>query len=468
MLKSATQRAGTRRAEDQRSPTRALLFGLIITLAAVVAYSAYITVQISGLRKLQSEMVDRNRRDSLQLLRLQNDLNSVALAMRDMLDSSEPYPISAWSAQFARLRGDIDAALALEEQNASAQRTEEQRDYLRHQLTQFWDAMDRMFALASNGKEVDAKEQIRLSLQARQAGLSTAVSRLLVENNEGEQRAAAQINEIYTRVQRQVYLFFAATLVAIVLTSLYLIRTNREIFARLATLSEQRSELAQKLISTQESTLRHISRELHDEFGQVLTAIGSLLGRLGKQAPEGSPLRADLQEVREIAQSTLDNIRGLSQALHPVLLEEQGLESTLDWYIPTVSHQMGLALHYEKSGATFPVETVAGVQIYRVLQEALNNVSRHSGEREAWVRLKFSGGELGLDVEDHGKGFSGFARNGGSGQGSQRSSQGIGLVGMRERAELIGGSLELLKPNEGGTLVRLTVPRERAEAGHGG
>ena len=226
-----------RRAEEQRSPTRALLFGLIITLAAVVAYSAYITVQISGLRKLQSEMVERNRRDSLQLLRLQNDLNSVALAMRDMLDSSEPYPISAWSAQFARLRGDIDAALTLEEQNASAQRTEEQRDYLRHQLTQFWDAMDRMFALASNGKEAEAKEQIRLSLQARQAALSTAVSRLLVENNEGEQRAAGQIDEIYTRVQRQVYLFFAATLVAIVLTSLYLIRTNREIFARLAALS---------------------------------------------------------------------------------------------------------------------------------------------------------------------------------------------------------------------------------------
>jgi signal transduction histidine kinase len=95
-------------------------------------------------------------------------------------------------------------------------------------------------------------------------------------------------------------------------------------------------------------------------------------------------------------------------------------------------------------------------------------VSRHSGEREAWVRLKFSGGEVGLDVEDHGKGFSGFARNGGSGQGSQRSSQGIGLVGMRERAELIGGPLELLRPNEGGTLVRLTVPRERAEAAHGG
>src|SRR5580700_6604007 len=100
----------------QRSPTKALLLGLIITLAVIVAYSAYITVQIAGLRQLQSDMVDRNRKDSLQLLRLQNDLNSVALAMRDMLDAGEPYPLVAWSAQFDRLRGDLDAALRLEEQ----------------------------------------------------------------------------------------------------------------------------------------------------------------------------------------------------------------------------------------------------------------------------------------------------------------------------------------------------------------
>ena len=207
-------------------------------------------------------------------------------------------------------------------------------------------------------------------------------------------------------MQRQVYLFLAATLIAIVLTSLYLIRSNRAIFARLATLSEQRSELAQKLISTQESTLRHISRELHDEFGQVLTAIGSLIGRVGNQVPPDSPIRADLQEVREIAQSTLNNIRGLSQALHPVLLEEAGLESTLDWYIPTTARQTGLTLHYEKSGTSFSVDTSVGVHIYRVLQEALNNVSRHSGSREAWVRLNFLSAALQLEVEDHGTGIA--------------------------------------------------------------
>src|SRR5208282_6255220 len=294
-----------------RSPTPGLFLGLLITLAAVVAYSWYITVQISGLRELQNDLAGRNRKDSLQLLRIQNDLNSLALAMRDMLDNDEPYPLTAWAAQFQRIRADLDNALKLEEQVAVAERTPEQRQFLSNSMAQFWDAVDRTFALAGNGKENDAREQIRVTLQARQAALSTAVARLLVQNNESEEQVALRIGRIYDRVQRQVYIFFAAILSAILLTSLYLIQSNRRLFAQLATLSEQRSELAQKLISTQESTLLHISRELHDEFGQILTAIGSMLSRARNHLPEDSPLRAELREVSEIAQSTLDKVRSL-------------------------------------------------------------------------------------------------------------------------------------------------------------
>jgi signal transduction histidine kinase len=438
---------------SQRSPTSRLLLGLVITLAAVVAYASYITVQLAGLRKLQSEMVDRNRKDSLQLLRIQNDLNSIALAMRDMLDTTEPYPLTAWAAQFERIHQDLGAGLKLEESLAVVNRSPEQRQFLSQSVAQFWDAVNRTFALAEAGKDNEAREQIRLSLQARQQALSTAVSRLLVENNEGEQQAAVRIAQIYDGVQRQLYTFLAATLIAIVLTSLYLIRSNRQIFARLAELSGQRSDLAQKLIETQESTLRHISRELHDEFGQVLTAIGSMLRRAGNHTPEGSPLREDLKEVNEIAQTTLNNIRTLSQALHPVLLEEAGLENTLDWYIPNVERQSGLALHYEKTGKSFPVEAGAGVHIYRVLQEALNNVSRHSGAREAWVRLKFLADSLELEIEDNGTGFT-----------AGKMQRGIGLVAMRERAELLDGTLTISPAAHSGTIVRLQIPRDKLEA----
>jgi len=437
----------------QQAPTRGLYLGLLITILAVLAYAAYITIQFAGLRKLQSELVDRNRRDSLQLLRIQNDLNSLGLAMRDMQDPTEPYPIVAWVPQFERIRTDLVDALEHESALTEATPTRDQRLYLNQALAQFWDSVNRMFTLAQNGFESDAAQQIRDTLQPRQAALSSAVSRLLVQNNEAEERAAIRISEIYDRVQRQLYFFLAAILIAIVLTSLYLIRYNRRLFAHVAELSSQRSDLAQKLIATQESTLRHISRELHDEFGQVLTAIGSLVRRAGKLLPTDSPVHADLQEVQGIAQDTLNNIRSLSQALHPVLLDDAGLESTLDWYIPTVERQTGLVLHYEKSGNSYPVGASAGVQIYRVLQEALNNVTRHSGAKEAWIRLQFNPAALILEVEDHGKGFH-----------PPEGQTGIGLVAMRERAQILGGTLNVAPHPDGGTLVHLQIPRDHMEA----
>jgi signal transduction histidine kinase len=434
-------------ARATRSPTSALLLGLVFTLATVVAYSWYISGQISGLSRLQTELTDRSRRDSLQLLRIQNDLNQLALAMRDMLDSDQPYPLTAWSTQFDRIRLDLDDALERQDEVALARQTPEQRAYLADQFTQFWNALDRVFGLARSGQEAEARVQIQVSLQARQAALSTAVARLLVQNNEAEAQTAQQVQEIYRQVQRQVYWFLAATLAAIVATSLYLIRSNRRLFARLATLSEERRELAQTLISTRESTLREISRELHDEFGQILTAIGSMLGRAGRHTPEQSPLRRDLREIGEVAQTALDSVRGLSQTLHPSILDELGLLSTIDWYLSTVEKQLGIRVSLETTGSPEPVEATKAIHVYRVLQEALSNAARHSGADRASVRLHFDAGRLELDVEDHGRGLD-----------PDPARRGLGLVAMRERAAIVGGTLEIVRPPEGGTRVRLSVP----------
>lgn len=423
---------------------------MLVTLAAVVAASWYISRQISGLRTLQTDLTDRNRKDSLQLLRIQNDLNSVALAMRDMLDNDSGYPLTAWTAQFDRIRADLEDALRMEEQVAVARRTPEQSRYLVSSMAQFWDAADRMFALARSGQDAEARAQIRLSLQARQASLSTNVARLLVENNEREEQTAQRVQDIYNDVQRQIQWFLGATLTAILFTSLYLIRSNRRIFAEMESLSERRRELAQQLIATREATLRQISRELHDEFGQVLTAMGSMLSRAGRHAPEDSPLRSDLREVREIAQSTLEKVRALSQTLHPSMLEEAGLEKTIEWYLSSVERQLGLTVTYDRTGSSATVDEAVGIHVYRVLQEALNNVARHSGATRAWVRLRLDADVLELEVEDRGTGLD-----------ASPTRRGLGIVTMRERAELVGGTIEFVRPPEGGTLVRLKIPQNQ-------
>jgi signal transduction histidine kinase len=431
----------------QRSPMRALLLGLIVTVITVIGYSWYISGQISRLRQLQTDLTDRNRLDSLQLLRIQNDLNQLALAMRDMLDPEQPYPLVAWSAQFERIRTDLADAMARQAAVAATQRTPDQNQFLASAVTQLWDAVDRMFERAEAGDDDGAREQIRVTLQARQAALNTAVSRYLVQNNESEAQTAERVQSIYRDVQQQVYWFLAATLAAIVATSLYMMQSNRVLFARLAVLSDERRELAHMLIQTRESTLRDIARELHDELGQLLTAIGSMLGRASRQPGVTAATRVELHEIGEVAQTALDNVRGLSQSLHPSTLEELGLESAITWYLSTVERQLGLRVSFTCDGTRRRVSDTMAIHVYRVLQESLSNVARHSGEKTAAVRLRFDATTLTLEVEDSGRGL-----------GRDTPIPGLGLVAMRERAGLLGGTLDLLRPPIGGTLVRLVVP----------
>jgi signal transduction histidine kinase len=422
-----------------RPPTFRLLAGLGITLLAVGIYSGYTIAQLRSLRELETRTIDRSRRDSLLLLRVQNALNSLALTMRDMVDSDEPYPLTAWQPQFLRIRGDLEDALSREEKFSLADRSPGQRRYLADSFRQFWDALDRIFDLVRNGQDEEARTRIRISLQARQAGLSTAVSRLLIANNESEQTAATRTQELYDGVERNVYIFLAAMLVVIVLTSLYLVQYNRGLFKEVAALSEKRSELAQQLISMQESTFRSISLELHDDFGQILTAIGAMLQRADRNA-------CDLLEVREIVQTTLDKVRSLSHALHPVVLDEAGLESALDVYLPTFEKQTGIEVGYEKTGQGKELDRELSIHLYRVVQEALNNVARHSNSKSAAVRLRFFPAAVVLEVQDEGVGFQ------------ERVTQGLGLISMRERAELVNGAIEFANGEKGGVLVRITVP----------
>lgn len=428
------------------SPTAALLFGLIVTLVTVLVYSWYIIGQVSNLQRLQADLSDRNRMASLQLLRIQSDLNQLALAMRDMLAAEDATPLTSWEGQFQRIRVDFEDALGREEQVSVVERTPEQRQALAGAVASVWTAVDRVFALARAGRPDEARGEIRTALQSSLAELASAVGRLLLQTNETEARAAQQTQDIYRQVQRQVYWFLSIALAAIAGTSLYLIDSNQKLFARLAALAEERRGLAQALIATREATLREIARELHDEFGQLLTAMGAMLRRAERQVPEGAPLRKDLREIGDVAQSALDNVRGLSQSLHPSILDELGLDSAIQWYVSTIEKQHGLQVSYTRLGAPVAVDATIAIQVYRVLQEAVSNVARHSGARSTRIVLRFVAGAVELDIVDDGRGIGPAGR------------RGLGLVAMRERAELVGGTLDLLEPDGGGTLVRLRVP----------
>jgi signal transduction histidine kinase len=283
-----------------------------------------------------------------------------------------------------------------------------------------------------------------------QSTLATRVSRILERNNAAEEQADRKVAAIYDGVERDVYAFLTATIVAILITSLYLIYSNRKIFEQLESLSRQRRVLAARLITVQEEVLRSVSRELHDEFGQILTAVGAMLARAERKGvPADSPLRTELTEVREITHNTLEKMRSLSQMLHPAVIDDYGLAKGIEWYTDVFQRQTGLSTRVVVHGQPVRITGQPAIHCFRIVQEALNNAAKHAGTKSAEVEMIFDSATLTVSVRDFGQGMA---------PTKHLNKRGLGLIAMRERAELLGGSLDISSTPGAGTLVTLVMP----------
>ncbi len=447
------------------SPTIRLLVGLLVTLGAVTGFSSYALYELTHLQALQNQTIDLNRHDSLLLLRIQNDVNMVGLKLRDMTQASHPGGLFKYRDQFALLKRDLNDALQTDTRLTRLSRPTPNRDELMRSLKQFWLTSDDVFSEAGQGHERAGRALVLTLLSEQQTDLANQVSRLLERNTEEEERTDEKVASIYSGVERDIYAFLAATIFAIAVTSLYLIYSNRRIFEKLESLLKQRRVLAARLITVQEEVLRSVSRELHDEFGQILTAVGAMLARAERKGlPPDSPLRTELTEVREITHNTLEKMRSLSQMLHPTVLDDYGLAKGIEWYAGEFQRQNGIATDVHITGQPVRITGQPAIHCFRIVQEALTNAAKHSGSKRAEVRLDFSPSSLNVTVKDFGRGL---------GAPKKGDKPGLGLIAMRERAELLDATLRVSSdPGYGttssgtgisGTTVSLNMPLKHEE-----
>lgn len=440
----------------RRSPSSHLAVGLAIALVTIAAVGAYTFAEVRRLRDEQTAIAERNRKGSLQLLRIQNDLAALATLMRDMEDGVEPYPLSGYRPAFERLRRDLAEATAIERTLAPAAREPAQQAQLLGSLEAYWTGVEAMFE-ASRTDEAEARQQIRSSLIPQHRALDGMVSRFLVVNNQEQDEAARANRAIYDRVGREILVLVGALLVVTAAVGAWVVTSNRRAFREVAEVSEQLRTLSWRMLRVQEDVQRAISRELHDDFGQIVTAIGTLLGRARRHVAADDPLASELDGVRAIAQQALDRIRTQSQWLHPGVLDDFGLARALEYCVQQFERQTGIRTTLHASGPVDAVRDDCAIHVYRIAQEALSNIGRHSGADEAAVRLTCDGTTLDLEIEDHGKGLPMNGALGGK-------DRGMGLVSMRERAELIGGELQLRQPPQGGLTVHLHLADYAAPA----
>jgi two-component system sensor histidine kinase UhpB len=212
--------------------------------------------------------------------------------------------------------------------------------------------------------------------------------------------------------------------------------------------SERKTSVGRALAAQEEERLR-ISRELHDEVGQVLTAIAIEADR-AKEAPEAE--RGDAYErIGHLARESLDELRRIGRELRPEALDDLGLVNSLIALCTRIADQSGIVVERRLGAPALAHDGEVDLVVYRVAQEALTNVMRHSGADRVLVSLDTVGGRLVLVVRDNGRGI-----------GPTLPADANGVAGMRERALLVGGSVSLTQPEGGGTELVLEVPLEAA------
>jgi signal transduction histidine kinase len=450
-----------------KSPTLRLLLGLVITLAAVAGFSTYTLYQLRTLRRLQSDTIDLNRHDSLLLIRAETDLNLIGLRLRDMSRKDQNEKVAHYLPEFNKLRKNLQDAIDREEKMSPVSHKADQHARLIAALKEFWETSDQVFSTAASGQEAEARSLTVTRLFSEQSNLSKLVADLLQGNNELEEQADEKVSSIYEGVKRDIYAFLAATIVGILVTSSYTIFSNRRMFERMEAMSKQRRILAARLITVQEEVLRSVSRELHDEFGQILTAVGAMLARAEKKGvPPDSPLRTELTEVRQITHATLEKMRSLSQMLHPSVIDDYGLVKGIEWYAGVFEKQTGIETRVEIQGVAERIVGQPATHCFRIVQEALNNAAKHSGAKRAEVEMKFGADKLVVTVMDFGRGLKTDSPKTDVLKADSKSSsrRGLGLIAMRERASLLGGRLEVHSTPGAGTTVELTMPLLQTEA----
>ncbi|HXP70131.1 MAG TPA: sensor histidine kinase, partial [Candidatus Dormibacteraeota bacterium] len=228
-----------------------------------------------------------------------------------------------------------------------------------------------------------------------------------------------------------------------------LMRRNTEVLNQ----AEQLRDLSHRMMQIQDEERRHIARELHDSAGQVLTVLAMELSTLVRNAQEKAPEIAEsAEQARELVHQLTSEIRTTSYLLHPPLLDEEGLKAAISLYVRGLAERSGLDITFDISEGFGRLPRDMELAVFRLVQECLTNIHRHSGSKVATIRMKRAGRCVFLEVEDSGSGISPEKLLEIQSQGG-----GVGIRGMRERVLRCRGEMKI--ESEGrGTKLSITLP----------
>jgi signal transduction histidine kinase len=384
-----------------------------------------------------------------KLRRLRSDVNLSGIFVRDFSREHAP----EYRQRLAEFReGNI---ATLDELHALAPPHQDRIRSLRDQLGEYWATFDPLFDWTISEKIFRGASFLRQEVVPRRDAVIAIAQEIEEINNANlaEQRAeVARQQATFRSDLRRLMLQCLLLGLGVALTVVFRLRVleRRSVEQRLVAERAEREmrELSQQLVATQEEERRHLSRELHDHVGQVLTALRMELGRIERgRSPQDTRVGLALGEAKQLVDKMFRTVRDLALGLRPSMLDDLGLRAALEWHVRDVSRRSGVDVELTIEGQVDSLPDRYQTCVYRAIQEALTNCVRHAKATTVAVRLTAADRRLDISVKDDGVGFEPRAHR-----------DGLGLRGIEERVREIGGVLTIGASPGIGTALSMRLP----------
>lgn len=445
---------------DQAQPrirlrTRGVLLAGFGGLLALMALAGSNTLLVLGrLRtsdvQIRQHFLSRNS----ELEKIRSGIYLSGTYLRDYLLAPEP---AGAEAQWSNLQGiQRDTSVALNRYAASLDPREvEPFRILRAEINVYFHMLDVIFHNSNEEKRRKSYLYFYKDLFQRRTAMFEIADRIAAVNEQELSAGDAQISATFDRFRLSLLATLAITLVGGLalagITIRHLLHLEDDLRTQYQGIVQAQAalkELSARLVKAQEDERRAISRELHDEVGQSLSALLMEAGNLAAIAPREPPeLAGHLDSIKRLAESSVTVIRNMTLLLRPSMLDDFGLAPALNWQAREISKRTGLRIHVDADDASDDLPDDHKTCIYRVVQEALNNSARHSQARSVDIAVRCERQRVLLTVRDDGNGFD------------PNRVRGLGLLGMEERVAHLGGLFEAISEPSRGTLIRIELPQ---------
>lgn len=394
------------------------------------------------------------------LTEIRSDLYISGTYVRDYLLEPEAARAETYRRHLEQVRKDMESALAA--YGAELEPSEAQNyEALRTELAHYWEVLGPIFKWDPSQRRSGGYEFLRDQVFPRRAAMLDVAGRIADTNeqqlNEGNKRVVGLLLKFQTRLATTVFFTLALGLAMALFTSWRILRLEAHARSKYQEVVEARSQLkhlSARLVQAQESERRALSRELHDEVGQALSAVlielRNLSTGLGKQSVEQS--RTHVDTIKGLVEGTVRVVRNMALLLRPSMLDDLGLIPALRWQAREATKRTGIDVSVATESVSEHLPDEYKTCVYRIVQEALHNCSRHSQASAVRIRVHQQRDRLSLSIQDDGVGFD------------VRQSRGLGLLGIEERVTQLGGKFEAHSEQGNGTILAIELPIIEDEA----